>query len=82
MDAFAQILAVGKKNGLSLLSSLDPQGRHQLDKREAQRMADEITRISAGGDLRALDDDLTAIAEIARWCARASDNSWMKIETP
>jgi hypothetical protein len=81
--AFARIRAAGERKGfplLSCLSSLGQSGHHDLNKKGAREMADEATSIRSSGDLPELDDDLTAIAEVARWCARASDDSWMKIE--
>jgi hypothetical protein len=80
--AFARILGVGERAGLPLLSSLDPSGPRELDKSEAQQLADEATSIRAGAELPDLDPDLVAIAEVARWCAHASGESWMKIEGP
>ncbi len=80
--AFAQILAAGERKELALLSSLDQYGHHELDKRKAAQLADEATRIRTSGELLDLDEDLTAIAEVARWCAHAADDSWMKIEGP
>jgi hypothetical protein len=77
---FARILQVGARRGLALLASLDQYGPHRLDKRKAQQLADETGSIRRAADLPDLDSDLTAIAEIARWCARASGQSWMKIE--
>ena len=49
---------------------------------EPAQLADEATSIRASGELPDLDEDLTAIAEVARWCAHASADSWMKIEGP
>ncbi len=80
--AFARILGVGEREGLPLLSSLHPYGPRELDKSEAQQLADEATKIRAGAELPDLDPDLVAIAEVARWCAHASGESWMKIEGP
>ena len=81
-NAFARILAAGERKELALLSSLDQYGPHELDKQEARQLADEATSIRMSGELPDLDDDLTAIAEVARWCAHASKDSWMKIEGP
>ena len=80
--AFARILGVGAKRGLSLLSALDRSGPHQLDKQEARDLVAETEIIRSGGELRELDDELVAIAEVARWCSRAPGESWMKIEGP
>ena len=54
----------------------------ELGKGDARRLADEATGIRAGGVLPELDDDLTAIAEVASWCARATEDSWLRIEGP
>jgi hypothetical protein len=62
------------------LSSLDRSGPHELDKQNAHRLADEAGSLRASGELIELDDDLATIAELARWCARASGASRMKIE--
>ena len=78
----ARILGAGERAGLPLLSSLDAYGPSELDKSEAQQLADEITTIRAGAELPDLDPDLVAIAEVARWCAHASGESWLKIERP
>jgi hypothetical protein len=81
-QAFAQILAVAAARGLPLLSSLDRRGSHELDKAGAGRLAREATEIRLGADLPAFDDDLTAVVEVARWCARGSGRSWLTIERP
>ena len=80
--AFAQIVAAGERKELALLSSLEQFGPHELDKRKAAQLADETTSIRTSGELLELDEDLTAIAEVARWCAHASADSWLKIEGP
>jgi hypothetical protein len=80
--AFARILGVGERAGLPLLSSLDPSRPRELDKSEAQQLAHEATSIRAGAELPDLDPDLVAIAEVARWCAHASGESWVRIEGP
>ena len=54
----------------------------ELDKRKARQLADEAGSIRSGGELLDLDAELTAIAEVARWCAHASGRSWLRIEGP
>jgi hypothetical protein len=80
--AFGRVLSVGAERGLSLVSSLDPHGRRELDKAEAKRLADETTAMRMSGQLPDLDDDLTAIAELARWCIHATEDSWLTIVGP
>jgi hypothetical protein len=53
----------------------------EFDKAGARRLADELTALRASATLLDLDDDLTAIGELARWCARASGDAWLRIET-
>jgi hypothetical protein len=52
----------------------------ELDKAGARRLAEELTALRASAALLDLDDDLTAIAELARWCARAGGDGWLRIE--
>ncbi len=79
-NAYRRILAAGERRGLAALSLLDEHGPYELDKLNAHRVADEAGSLRASGELIELDDDLTSIAELARWCARSSETSWMKIE--
>jgi hypothetical protein len=76
--AFARIAAVGEREGLAVVASL--RRRQRLDKRRARRLAQETTAMRSSGELADLDDDLTAITEVARWCARAAGDAWMRIE--
>jgi hypothetical protein len=78
-QVFARMLEVGERRGLSLLSSIDQQGPHELDKQTARRLAEEATSLRVSGELPDLDDDLIAVCELARWCARAPDGSWMRV---
>jgi len=78
-QVFARMLEVGERRGLALLSSIDQHGPHELDKQTARRLAEEATSLRMSGELPDLDDDLIAVCELARWCARASDDSWMRI---
>jgi hypothetical protein len=76
---FARIVAAGAARGLQLLSSLDRHRPYELDKASAKRLADEVTDLRISGELPDLDADLTAVIEVARWCAHASDDSWWRI---
>jgi hypothetical protein len=79
---FVRILEAAEHEGFTLLASLDRYGPHELDKASARRLADEVTRLRASAALPDLDEDLTAIAEVASWCGRATDDSWLRIEGP
>ena len=77
---FTRLVETGATRELPVLASLDrPRGR-QLDKANARRLAAEATDVRMSGELPDLDGDLVAIAEVARWCARATDDSWLEIE--
>jgi hypothetical protein len=81
-EDFARIHEAASARGLELLASLEPCEPHELDKEGAQRLAEEMTEVRRSGDVPDLDDDLTALTEVARWCARATKHSWLKIEGP
>jgi hypothetical protein len=53
----------------------------EFDKAGARRLAEELTALRASAALLELDDELTAIAELARWCARPGGDGWLRIET-
>jgi hypothetical protein len=78
--SFARIAAVGEREGLGVVSSLRRRAPQRLDKRRARRLAEEATAMRSTGELADLDDDLTAITEVARWCARAAGDAWMSFE--
>ncbi len=80
--AFRRIVDAGARHGLRRLASLDRHGPHELDKATARQLAEEASRLRAGAELPDLDADLVAIAEVARWCARADKASWLRIEGP
>ena len=79
--ALARIVDVAARERLPALSSLGEPGPHDVDKRDARRFADEATSIRAAATLLELDEDLTALAEVANWCARSREDAWLRIET-
>ena len=81
-ESFARILAAADEQGLALLSSLDQHGPHELDKAASMRLAEQLTQLRSSGALVDLDDDLVSLAEVARWCARAGEDAWLRIEGP
>jgi hypothetical protein len=81
-SAFQRIVEAAATRGLPLLSSLDRFGAHELDKRRARQLAAEVDAVRMGGELLDLDGELTAIAEVARWCARAPGESWLTVAGP
>jgi hypothetical protein len=79
--AVAQIREAAERSELALLASLPPHEPVELDKSEARRLAEEATSIRADATLLGLDADLTAIAEVANWCAHARGRAWLRIAT-
>jgi hypothetical protein len=61
---------------LPLLAALEP---GELDKRDARRLGDELSRLRTSATLLELDDELAALAAVANWCARASGRAWLRI---
>lgn len=62
--------------GLPLLATLSA---GDLDKGEARRLAAELTQLRSSATLLELDDELTALAAVANWCARASGPAWLQV---
>ena len=79
---FERIRASAKKRGLPIVAALDFRNRHELDKRRARALAAEANALRVSAELPDLDDDLTEIAEIAHWCARASGGAWLQVDRP
>jgi hypothetical protein len=80
VEVFVRIREVAQQQRLPALSSLDQHSPRELDKNNAQQLADEVGHLREHSELPDLDDDLTAFAEVARWCARASGKAWLTIE--
>jgi len=76
---FIRIRTAASSRGLSLISSLNPAGHTDLDQADALRLASEATELRLSAALPDLDTDLTAVTEIARWCAHAQRNAWLTI---
>ena len=53
----------------------------ELDKGGARRLADDLTALRASAVALELDDDLTALAEVANWCARARGRAWLQVRS-
>ena len=72
---FSDMVAAGEGQALPTRSSLDADGPHQLDKGHARKLAREVAAI--GTPLH--EPHLTALIDIARWCAHAKATSWLTI---
>jgi hypothetical protein len=77
--AFARMLAAGRRHRLPLLSSLQPHAAHELDQDQAHQLSNEIEAVRGAPDLHDLDQHLAGIADLARWCARSREQSWLTI---
>ena len=73
-----RIRAVATLLDLPLLRSIDPETTSTLDRRDARRLAEETSRLRVSGELLDLDEDLAAIATLARWCQH-DRAGWMTI---
>jgi hypothetical protein len=81
--AFVHILEAAERQGLPLLMSLGRPGSQELDQAQARALAEEVTELRTSGELPDLDDDLTSLAEAARWCAHARrEDGWLRVEWP
>ena len=74
--AFVRIAATAARVGLGRLTP------GELDKSQARQLADDLGSLRASLELPELDADLTALADVARWCSRASGDAWLRIEEP
>jgi hypothetical protein len=72
--AFVRIAATKARLGLGGLAP------GELDKQQARQLAEELGSVRTSLELPVLDEDLTALAEVARWCSRAPGGAWLRIE--
>jgi hypothetical protein len=79
-QSLERIVEAARAGGLPVLGGLDPAKQHELGKRDARRLAEEASQLRASAVLLELDSDLTAAAEVANWCARAGERSWLRIQ--
>lgn len=79
-QALERIVEAARVAGLPVLSGLDPTRQHELGKLESRRLAEEASQLRASAVLLDLDADLTAAAQVANWCARAGERSWLRVQ--
>lgn len=77
---FARIVESAHGHRLAALAALGAQQAHRLGKQEARTLADDLDELRAAVELPELDGDLTALAEVARWCSRAAAEAWLTVE--
>lgn len=79
-STFVRILVAAEQHRLPVLGSLDQYGPHELGKAHARDLAAEVTVLRSSGELTDVDDALTSLAELARWCAHAREGAWLRIQ--
>ena len=78
--AFARMVAAGRRHRLPLLSSLQQHAAaDELDQDQAHQLSNEIEAVRGAPDLHDLDQHLAGVADLARWCARSREQSWLTI---
>jgi hypothetical protein len=75
--AFGRIVGAARDEGLGAVAALAEV--RELDKDAARRLGEEASRLRVTARILDLDDDLTALAAVANWCARASEDAWLRI---
>ena len=76
--ALVRIAGAGAQSGLALVATLAALPC-EVEKDNAAQLAAELSELRQGGTLLDLDDDLTAVAELARFCARARGGAWLTL---
>ena len=78
-DAARRVASAATAGGFTTLAAVARGDEGELDKREARRLADEVTNLRTAALALELDDQLTAVAEVANWCARARGRAWLQV---
>ncbi|MGN6799498.1 MAG: hypothetical protein ACTHKS_15260 [Gaiellaceae bacterium] len=73
-----RIAAAGEQSGLALVAALGALPC-EIEKEDAERLAAQLSELRLSGALLDLDDELTARAELARFCTRARGGAWLTV---
>jgi len=76
VDALDRIVEAAGQDGLG---RLDPRRTQELEPPAARRLAAQLTELRSSAVLLDLDGHLTALAEVANWCARSREKAWLRI---
>lgn len=76
-DDLVRIVDAGARGRLELVASLSVPC--EVEKDDTGRLAAELSELRVGAELLDLDDNLTALAELARFCARARGGAWLTL---
>jgi len=79
---FERILLLASAYDLHVLPATDQYGPHELSQQQAATVAEELTFLQPVVNDAALAPHLKALRELALWCARSGESSWMHIEGP
>lgn len=77
---FERILLLASAYELHVLPALDQYGPHELSQQQAETVAEELAFLQPVVNDGALAPHLTALRDLAVWCARSGESSWMHIE--
>jgi hypothetical protein len=73
-----RIATAGEHSNLPLVAALAALPC-EVEKADAERLAAELSELRRSGSLLDLDDDLTSLAELERFCARARAGAWLTV---
>jgi hypothetical protein len=77
-DNLDRIAEAGRRAGFDLVASLAAVPS-EVGKEDARALAVELSELRVGAELLDLDDDLAALAELARFCARTRGGAWLTL---
>ena len=80
-NVFVCMLKAGRRYKLPLLSSLYQHQAAELNKDQAHQLSNEVETVLAAPEFHELDQDLARILDVARWCARSRQRSWLTISS-
>lgn len=79
---FTRMLSLASAYELHLLPTLDPYGPFELSKAQAWTLAEEVAFLKPVINDELLLPHFDALHELAVWCARSAEDSWIRIEGP
>lgn len=74
-----RIVEAAAKERLAVLGQIEIAQPRELEPAAARQLAGELTRLRSHAVLPELDRELTAIAEVANWCARSREKAWLRV---
>jgi hypothetical protein len=77
--ALKRIVEAAAKEHLGVLEQVEIDQQQELEPATARQLAGELTQLRSLAVLPELDRELTAMAEVANWCARSREKAWLHI---